>query len=98
MYPIDGSEGYPRTTPMKVIVCGFPRTGTMSTLTAYTPSLLTDTNVLETGTHAALQMLGFNRTHHMIYVVTDTENREMREWTRALRAKYRNSGTFTKLD
>ncbi|OAA78767.1 hypothetical protein LEL_02253 [Akanthomyces lecanii RCEF 1005] len=79
MYPIDGSEGYPRTTPMKVIVCGFPRTGTMST-------------------HAALQMLGFNRTHHMIHVVTDTENREMREWTRALRAKYRNSGTFTKLD
>lgn len=43
-------------------------------------------------------MLGFNRTHHMIHVVGDTENREMREWTRALRAKYRNSSTFTKLD
>ncbi|KAM3478608.1 hypothetical protein MY5147_002120 [Beauveria neobassiana] len=78
-YPIDGSEGYPRTTPMKVIVCGFPRTGTMST-------------------HAALQMLGLNRTHHMIHVITDYEGREMQEWTRALRAKYRGDGTFTKLD
>ncbi|OAA43579.1 hypothetical protein ISF_09664 [Cordyceps fumosorosea ARSEF 2679] len=78
-YPIDGTEGYPRTTPMKLIVCGFPRTGTMST-------------------HAALQMLGFNRTHHMIHVVTEPEGAEMPEWTRALRAKYRGEGTFTKLD
>ncbi|KAM3508560.1 hypothetical protein MY11210_006668 [Beauveria gryllotalpidicola] len=78
-YPIDGSEGYPRTTPMKVIVCGFPRTGTMST-------------------HAALQMLGLNRTHHMIQVGTDPDRRERQEWTRALRAKYRGKGTFTKLD
>lgn len=43
-------------------------------------------------------MLGFNRTHHMLYVITDPENREMKEWTRALRAKYRGDGTFTKLD
>lgn len=43
-------------------------------------------------------MLGLNRTHHMIHVLSDTESREMGEWTRALRAKYRNSGTFTKLD
>ncbi|KAM3443767.1 hypothetical protein NHJ13734_001769 [Beauveria thailandica] len=78
-YPIDGSEGYPRTTPMKVIVCGFPRTGTMST-------------------HAALQMLGFNRTHHMLHVFSDPEGREVQEWTRALRAKYRGDGTFTKMD
>ncbi|KAJ6784033.1 hypothetical protein PWT90_00320 [Aphanocladium album] len=78
-YPINGTEGYPRTTPMRVIVCGFPRTGTMST-------------------HAALQMLGFNRTHHMIHVVTEPDGREMKEWTRALRAKYRHDGTFTKLD
>lgn len=79
-YPIDGSEGYPRTTPMKLIVCGFPRTGTMST-------------------HAALQMLGFNRTHHMIHVVMDPEGCEMAEWTRALDAKNRgDSGSFTKRD
>lgn len=43
-------------------------------------------------------MLGFNRTHHMVQVVTDLEGREVKEWTRALRAKYRGQGTFTKLD
>ena len=43
-------------------------------------------------------MLGFNRTHHMVRVITDDEGREVKEWTRALRAKYRGQGTFTKLD
>ncbi|TQV91920.1 NAD dependent epimerase/dehydratase [Cordyceps javanica] len=72
-YPIDGSEGYPRATPMKVIFCAFPRTGTMST-------------------QVALQMLGFNRTHHMTDVIGDGDGREAREWTRAIRAKYRGEG------
>lgn len=31
-YPINGKEGYPRATPMRVIVCGFLRTGTYSML------------------------------------------------------------------
>lgn len=43
-------------------------------------------------------MLGFNRTHHMLHVHTDQEGFEMPEWTRALKAKYRGEGTFTKLD
>ncbi len=43
-------------------------------------------------------MLGFNRTHHMFHVSTDPEGVEVREWTRALRAKYRRDGTFTKRD
>lgn len=43
-------------------------------------------------------MLGFNETHHMVNVVRDFSGHEVREWTRAMRAKYRGEGTFDKED
>ncbi|KAJ7137421.1 P-loop containing nucleoside triphosphate hydrolase protein [Mycena crocata] len=66
-----GGKGGARPVPMKVLVLGFPRTGTASM-------------------RAALEKLGYDKTHHMDSVIEDPT--QVDAWMAAINAKFHKKG------
>ncbi|KAF5006364.1 hypothetical protein FDECE_7238 [Fusarium decemcellulare] len=96
-----------RIVPMRVIVCGVHRTGTLSTLSLVRP--LTEEGPASTqspaktqrhlgpaGIRNALWQLGFHDCYHMHTLIRDPSRAP--EWVRAFEAKYAGQGSFTRAD
>ncbi|KAF4466912.1 hypothetical protein FALBO_6212 [Fusarium albosuccineum] len=96
-----------RIVPMRVIVCGVHRTGTLSTLSLVRPlteegpastqsPAKTQRHLGSAGIRNALWQLGFHDCYHMHTLIRDPSRAP--EWVRAFEAKYAGQGSFTRAD